>query len=206
MEAKPELSWSELEDEVLVAIVSGVGAKRWNAVLHEFRQVFPGTTKTYKQCRERWFNHANPTIRKGPYSPEEKQEVYKLHQQYGNRWNLIARAMTGRSDSSIKTFFYAEIKKVLRNYNRSHPRNRVMRTLRSLVRDHGTTVFFQLAEPIAEPLEDDHSRLTQSAQEPSPAGDPSRSQQCIFLAYNYQQCLSSLAQLLHWQISHFIYQ
>jgi hypothetical protein len=44
-----------------------------------------------KQCRERWFNHLDPSIRKTPWTEEEDQLILQLHAEKGNRWAEIAK-------------------------------------------------------------------------------------------------------------------
>lgn len=38
-----------------------------------------------KQCRERWFNHLDPTIKKGDWSRDEEIIIYEAQRHFGNR-------------------------------------------------------------------------------------------------------------------------
>ena len=42
-----------------------------------------------KQCRERWFNHLDPCIRKGGWSTDEDRILYEAQKQFGNRLFII---------------------------------------------------------------------------------------------------------------------
>lgn len=52
--------------------------------------------RTGKQCRERWFNHLDPTLKKGPWSEEEDHALMKAQARMGNAWTKIATEIPGR--------------------------------------------------------------------------------------------------------------
>jgi hypothetical protein len=39
-----------------------------------------------KQCRERWFNHLDPAVRKGDWTVEEDRLIWEKQQEIGNKW------------------------------------------------------------------------------------------------------------------------
>jgi hypothetical protein len=39
-----------------------------------------------KQCRERWFNHLDPSIKKGEWTREEEVIIYEAQRHFGNRY------------------------------------------------------------------------------------------------------------------------
>jgi len=57
--------WMTEEDEKIRALVTERGPQKWSAIAKHL----PG--RMGKQCRERWHNHLDPNIKKGPWSEEE---------------------------------------------------------------------------------------------------------------------------------------
>ncbi|ETW09789.1 hypothetical protein, variant [Aphanomyces invadans] len=55
-----------------------------------------------KQCRERWKNHLDPSINKGPYSSDEDMLLAAAYAELGNRWTQIANRLPGRTEDSVK--------------------------------------------------------------------------------------------------------
>ena len=47
--------------------------------------------RSFQQCREKWINHINPSVKKGEWEVEEDIELFRLVISYGCRWALISR-------------------------------------------------------------------------------------------------------------------
>ena len=45
--------------------------------------------------------------------------MFERHKIYGNKWSLIAEAFPGRTDNSVKNYFYATIRRCLRRMNKT---------------------------------------------------------------------------------------
>ena len=71
--------WTEREDDVIRAHVLRYGAQRW-ALLNDHLQL-PG--RTGKQCRTRWHNQLDPTIKRGNWSDEEEQTLRDAYSSLG---------------------------------------------------------------------------------------------------------------------------
>lgn len=98
-------SWTRQEDEIIISYVKTYGCKSWT----KLASLLPG--RIGKQCRERWLNHLNPDLNRGPWSPEEDQLLMSLHEQFGNHWSKIASLMPSRADNMIKNRWYSTLSK-----------------------------------------------------------------------------------------------
>ncbi|KDO29015.1 hypothetical protein SPRG_06070 [Saprolegnia parasitica CBS 223.65] len=88
--------WSFDEDDALIKLVRDVPSVQWSDISKQI----PG--RTAKQCRERWKNHLDPTINKGPYKSDEDVVLMNAYQELGNRWTQIAELLPGRTEDSVK--------------------------------------------------------------------------------------------------------
>jgi len=101
-ESKNKGPWRLSEDQLLAEAVTQQIALAegnnwdWN---HMCSQI-PGRNKI--QTKDRWYNHLDPSITKGPFTAEEDAAMLSLHQQHGNKFAKIAREMPGRPLVQIK--------------------------------------------------------------------------------------------------------
>jgi hypothetical protein len=98
-------SWTRQEDETITNFVKANGTKSWT----KLAELLPG--RIGKQCRERWINHLDPDINRGPWTAEEDAKVIELHNIYGNKWVKISAQMPHRSDNSIKNRWNSTLSK-----------------------------------------------------------------------------------------------
>ncbi|GAM27291.1 hypothetical protein SAMD00019534_104660 [Acytostelium subglobosum LB1] len=88
--------WKEEEDAKLVELVNKNGPKEWSSIAAKI----PG--RIGKQCRERWFNHLSPEVRKTNWTPEEDRIIIESHLALGNKWTAISKLLDGRPANAIK--------------------------------------------------------------------------------------------------------
>ena len=63
--------WTIEEDEMLKNLIVEHGTSNWTKVGESFPE------RTGKQCRERWYNHLDPCVKKGEWTSEVS---YLMHQ------------------------------------------------------------------------------------------------------------------------------
>ena len=97
-------SWTQQEDELLRTAVSQLSTKKWS----DIAKFVP--TRTSKQCRERWFNRLDPSLKHGPFEQWEDQIIIEKQKEVGNRWSIIAQLIPGRSPGSIKNRWHSGLK------------------------------------------------------------------------------------------------
>ena len=58
--------------------------------------------RTAKQCRERWCNHLDPSIKRGNWTAEEDRYLLTRQSKLGNKWTKISVTMDGRTENAVK--------------------------------------------------------------------------------------------------------
>ena len=102
-------AWSEEEDEALKDFVTQFGASCWAEAVNYIHG------RSSKQCRERWNNILNPNVKKGQWTADEDNLIFKMYGELGTQWTRMVEFLPGRTKNSIKNRFYSSLRKYVKH-------------------------------------------------------------------------------------------
>ena len=102
-------NWLPEEDEILLTWVRENGPTRWTECSKKIRD------RCGKQCRERWVNILNPSVKKGNWSDEEQALIFESLTKFHTSWSAMSKVIPGRTENSIKNYFYSSIRRLKSN-------------------------------------------------------------------------------------------
>lgn len=121
VEVKPKslkfsrLVWDSAEDTILKELMKNYHSANvnWKSMSHKMNQQLGDLSRkrTPKQLRERWNHHLNPYVNKNYWSENEDNILFSLQKNIGNKWLEIANFLEGRSDNSIKNYYYSRLRR-----------------------------------------------------------------------------------------------
>ena len=70
--------WTREEDQKIIDCITN-NITRWSEIAERVEG------RVGKQCRERWFNHLDPTLKKSSWTPAEDEILVQGQARFGNR-------------------------------------------------------------------------------------------------------------------------
>ena len=86
-------TWKNTEDEILKAAVMKYGLNQWPRISSLL------VRKSAKECKARWYEWLDPSIRKTEWTREEEEKLLHLVKIFPCQWRTIAPAIGGRTPS-----------------------------------------------------------------------------------------------------------
>ncbi|CEL93040.1 unnamed protein product [Vitrella brassicaformis CCMP3155] len=112
------LNWTPDEDQVLFKLVQQskddqnkqrrTGSIAWKKLAEDLKTYFPNSevTRSGRQCRERWLGTLDPSLNRGPFTPDEERSIVEAHAKLGNQWAKIAKMLPGRTENKIRSYWF----------------------------------------------------------------------------------------------------
>ena len=116
-------AWTAQETEMLKKIAeeittqsSASGAvsqpKEWKRIAEEFNRVMGhGSKRNPRQCRERWINVIDPSVRRDKWTLDEEIQILRLWLELGSKWHEISLQVEGRTEIQVKNRFNCLVKR-----------------------------------------------------------------------------------------------
>ena len=92
--------WRNTEDEIMKAAVMKYGKNQWSRIASLLHR------KSAKQCKARWFEWLDPSIKKTEWSREEDEKLLHLAKLMPTQWRTIAPIVGRTSAQCLERYEY----------------------------------------------------------------------------------------------------
>jgi hypothetical protein len=110
-------NWSKFEDDVILKYVYDKEQSNehmmWRFLSDQLND------RSGKSCRERWYNHLDPRIKRTDWSTEEQWVVFIMRNEFQVKWASISKVLTGRTDNAVKNFWNSRLSKLKETMKKS---------------------------------------------------------------------------------------
>ena len=102
-------NWTNEEDDIILKYVYEKGKGDESMLWSTLSENFDG--RSGKSCRERWFNHLDPKIKRTEWTQAEQWVLFILRYKSEEKWSLISKKLMGRTDNAVKNYWNSRLKK-----------------------------------------------------------------------------------------------
>ena len=106
------------EDKILLKTVSSYKKIEWKTISDKVTESV-NKLKTPKQCRDRWLNYVNPSLKNEKLSEDDFQKLFSLQMKFGSKWSKISKEFPEKSQNLLKNSFYSTVRRNIRRFNKN---------------------------------------------------------------------------------------
>ena len=90
--------WKNSEDEILKSAVMKYGLNQWSRISSLL------VRKSAKECKARWYEWLDPSIRKTEWSREEEEKLLHLAKTFRTQWRTVATIIGRTTQQCIEKY------------------------------------------------------------------------------------------------------
>jgi hypothetical protein len=139
-ERKRKAVFTKEEDQIILDFVDKFGSTRWERIENFI------STRTSRQCRERFKNFLSPNIVHKEWTSDEDLLLESLVSQNGRKWSNFVQFFPGRTDVLIKNR-YSMLMRHIKTGKRVKIQNNI------------ATMEESFSNPISEPIEEESTEI-----------------------------------------------
>ncbi|CUM64434.1 uncharacterized protein PRCAT00002038001 [Priceomyces carsonii] len=136
--------WTKEEDEKLMSVISHlyplqnnsleVDSIKWDIVA---QNISPSGLRKPKDCRKRWSNSLDPSLKKGKWTKLEDEQLVKAYEKFGPSWQKVSGEINGRTDDQCAKRYIEVLDPNTKDRLKPWEREEDLKLIR-LVKAHGT--------------------------------------------------------------------
>lgn len=111
------LNWTNEEENLIKILKEDDNVTSWKKIAQVLNEKFADTTRTGKQCRDRYINYvrfSSDSPKLVGWTQEDDRLLFEKFQEHGTKWVMISSEMLGRSENNLKNRFYGAMRKIMR--------------------------------------------------------------------------------------------